>query len=62
MDYYQKAIKVRKECESREVCIGETTCPYIKHCANSILFITLPVETSIETMVEVIKKEKWIVK
>ena len=59
MTNYQKAIKVRKECETQSLCAN---CPYKEHCLKSnILFL----EPSLEDLKEIAKAiviEKWNVK
>ena len=59
MTNYQKAIKVRKECETHREC---ENCPYKKHCLISdVLFF----EPSLEDLKEIAKAiviEKWDVK
>lgn len=62
MTIYQKAIKVRKVCESRQICKDKSTCPYIKQCSNSIMFYYTPACSNIETIAKTIKNEKWNVK
>ena len=57
MTIYQKAIKVRKVCESRTTCKG---CEYLKHCIKCE-FLS-PIEESLETLANIIKEEKWNVK
>ena len=50
MTIYQKAINVRKGCE------------YLNHCIKCELEFLSPIEESLETLANVIKKEKWNVK
>ena len=62
MNIYQKAIKVRKECESRTNC---DDCKYYEDCKNSnffIIYFYTPADESIEKISKVIKEEKWSVK
>lgn len=59
MTIYQKAIKVRKVCESRTTCKG---CEYLDKCIKCELNFLSPIEESLETLANVIKKEKWNVK
>ena len=59
MTIYQKAIKVRKVCESRTTC---KDCEYLNHCIKCELKFLSPIEESLETLANVIKKEKWNVK
>ena len=62
MTKYQKAIKVRKVCESREFCRSENQCPYFKHCSESEILIDLPIEYNLKDIVKAIKEEKWKIK
>lgn len=65
MTIYQKAIKVRKECESRNNCSDCDNCKYYEDCKNSnffILYFFAPADESIEIISKVIIKEKWNVK
>ena len=55
MTIYQKAIKVRKVCESRITCKG---CNYMNMCKYSIFFFK-PANHDIETVARAIKEEKW---
>ena len=49
MSIYQKAIKVRKECETRDIC---KNCPYKEQCLNSnIVFL----EPSFQDLKEIAK-------
>lgn len=61
MNIYQKAIKVRKVCENIAICKGFNKCPYFDKCKVSELENS-PCFESIETLVEIIIKEKWNVK
>ena len=61
MNIYQKAIKVRKTCENIPICKGNNKCPYFEKCKISEL-INSPCFESIETLSEIIKKEKWKIK
>ena len=61
MTNYQKAIKVRKVCENIAICKGNNKCPYFDKCKISELEKS-PCFEIIETLAEVIKKEKWNVK
>ena len=45
MTIYQKAIKVKKICESKELCKG---CPYFDKCNNSEIVIDEPMFTNIQ--------------
>lgn len=65
MTNYQKAIKVRKECESKMNCHDCDNCNYYEDCRNSnyfIIYFYAPADESIEIISEVIKEEKWNVK
>ena len=55
MTIYQKAIKLRKHCESRITCEG---CNYMNMCKYSSFFFK-PVDKDIETVARAIKREKW---
>ena len=55
MTNYQKAIKVRKQCESKKTCEG---CNYMNMCKYSSFFFK-PVDKDIETVARAIKREKW---
>ena len=59
MTNYQKAIKVRKVCESRVTCEG---CIYSDKCKHTNIFFFSPVDEDIETVAEAIQTEKWKVK
>ena len=59
MTIYQKAIKVKKICESRELCKG---CPYFNQCTIKKLERFIPEKLKIEALAEAIQKEKWKVK
>ena len=61
MTNYQKAIKVRKVCENTAICKGNNKCPYFDKCKVSEL-VNSPCFERIETIADVIIKEKWIVK
>ena len=61
MTNYQKAIKVRKDCENIAICKGNNKCPYFDKCKVSELENS-PCFERIETLADVIIKEKWIVK
>ena len=58
MTIYQKAIKLRKHCESKTICEG---CNYMNMCKHSIFFFK-PANNDIETVAKAIKEEKWNVK
>ena len=59
MTIYQKAIKVRKECETHREC---ENCPYKKHCLISDILFFEPSMENIEDVAKAIVKEKWNVK
>lgn len=58
MNIYQKAIKVRKVCESRKDCEG---CQYSEKCKKSFYYY-IPVDVNLLELTKIIKNEKWIVK
>ena len=65
MTIYQKAFKVKKECEYRVTCNDCDECNYYIDCKNSnyfILYFFAPADESIEKISKVIKEEKWNVK
>lgn len=59
MKNYQKAIKVKKVCESRTNCAG---CIYANNCANTEILFYTPASENIEEIAKAIKIEKWNVK
>ena len=59
MTNYQKAIKVRKTCESQNQCIGENECIYYKKCSKSNILIFSPENYDIERVAKAINEEKW---
>ena len=59
MTSYQKAIKVRKECELQILC---TECLYKEQCINSNIVLLEPRLTDIKEIVKAIVLEKWNVK
>ena len=59
MTNYQKAIKVRKECETQKVCAN---CPYKEHCLKSNILFFEPSMEDLKVITKAIKEEKWIVK
>ena len=61
MTIYQKAIKVRKVCENTPICKGIKKCPYFDKCKVSELENS-PCFERIESLVDVIIKEKWNIK
>ena len=59
MNNYQKAIKVRKECENQKSCYG---CDYNSKCINSDILWFSPTCEEIKLIAKAIKEEKWNVK
>ena len=59
MTIYQKAIKLRKICESRKTCSG---CIYNSKCADSYILPYSPVDEGIKNVAKAIVIEKWNVK
>ena len=59
MTIYQKAIKVRKVCETQSVC---ENCKYYNKCKKCFYLRFTPLDVTIKDLSEVIKKEKWDVK
>ena len=59
MTIYQKAIKLRKICESRKTCSG---CIYNSKCAKSYMLPFSPVDEGIKNLAKIIKEEKWNIK
>ena len=59
MTNYQKAIKVRKECETQRVCVN---CPYKEHCLKSNILFFEPSMEDLNVIAKAIVKEKWNVK
>ena len=59
MTIYQKAIKVRKICESRESCVG---CIYKSKCAKTGILLFTPAVEHLKDVAKAIKDEKWNVK
>lgn len=59
MTNYQKAIKVRKICESRQTCIG---CIYRSKCAKTCILLFTPADEDLKDIAKAIVKEKWNVK
>ena len=59
MTNYQKAIKVRKECETQKVC---GNCPYREHCLKSNILFFEPTIEDIKDIAKAIVIEKWNVK
>ena len=59
MTNYQKAIKVRKECETHREC---ENCPYKEHCLKSNIVIFEPIFYKLKVIARTIVIEKWNVK
>ena len=59
MTNYQKAIKVRKECETQKVC---GNCPYREHCLKSNILFFEPNAEDLKEIAKAIVIEKWNVK
>ena len=55
MTIYQKAIKVRKVCETQSVC---ERCKYYDYCKNHFYIRFTPLDVTIKDLSEVIKEEK----
>ena len=62
MTIYEKAIKVREECESHKKCTSEEDCPYYDKCFESKILFFAVESYSIRMIAEAIKEEKWNVK
>ena len=59
MTNYQKAIKVRKVCETQSIC---ERCKYFCYCKKWFYLRFTPLDVNIKDLVEVIKEEKWVIK
>ena len=59
MTNYQKAIKVRKVCETQSIC---ERCKYYDYCKNHFYIRFTPLDVKIEHLSQVIDEEKWNVK
>ena len=59
MNIYQKAIKVRKVCETKEAC---NTCIYYNNCKKYFYLRFTPLDVNIKDLAKAIKEEKWKVK
>ena len=59
MTIYQKAIKVRKVCETRGTC---KNCPYREHCLKSNIIFPDPISEDLKEIAKAIVIEKWNVK
>ena len=63
MNNYQKAIKVRKVCETQADCnINGWNCPYKDYCLKSNILIFSPENYDIERIAKAIETENWEVK
>ena len=56
MNIYQKAIKVRKVCESKSKC---EDCKYFVNCKKWFYLRFTPLDVRIKDLSEVIKEKKW---
>ena len=59
MTNYQKAIKVRKDCETQRGC---KSCPYKVHCLKSNILFFDPTVEDLKDITKAIVVEKWDVK
>ena len=59
MTIYQKAIKVRKECESQKAC---ENCSYKEQCLKSNILFFDPSMEDLKVITKAIVIEKWNVK
>ena len=59
MTIYQKAIKVRKVCETQSEC---EKCKYYNNCKKYFYRSFTALDVTIKDLSEVIKKEKWNIK
>ena len=59
MTIYQKAIKVRKVCETQSEC---ENCSYKKHCLVSDILFFEPSKEDLKEIAKAIVLEKWNVK
>lgn len=59
MTIYQKAIEVRKVCETKSKC---EDCKYYDSCKKWFYLRFTPLDVNIKDLAEVIKEEKWNVK
>ena len=56
MTNYQKAIKVRKTCETKSNC---EDCKYFVNCKKYFYLQFTPLDVKIEDLAKVIIEEKW---
>ena len=59
MNNYQKAIKVREECEKHIECAIENNCPYYDKCFKSNILFFPPETYDIKTIIKAIEEEDW---
>ena len=59
MTNYQKAIKVRKVCETNSKC---EECKYFVNCKKYFYLRFTPLDVNIKDLAKVINEEKWKVK
>ena len=59
MTKYQKAIKVRKICETQTNC---EKCIYYNNCRKYFYLRFTPLDVKIEHLLQVIDEEKWTIK
>ena len=59
MTNYQKAIKVRKICETQSTC---EKCIYYNNCKKHFYLRFTPLDVKIEHLSQVIDEEKWSIK
>ena len=59
MTIYQKAIKVRKECETQKEC---GNCSYNEDCIKSNIIFLIPSTSNIKEIAKAIVIEKWNIK
>ena len=62
MTIFQKAIKVRKECEKHKKCNFNNNCPYNDYCMISSTLLYSPMKENLKTLSKAIQLEKWKVK
>ena len=60
MTNYQKAIKVRKVCETQPYCnINGYNCPYKDYCLNSNIVFINPTFQDLKVIAKAIREENW---
>ena len=63
MTIFQKAIKVRKECENHKKCnFNNNNCLYKDYCMITSTLLYSPMKENLKTLSNAIQKEKWKVK